>query len=35
MDLKNVGEGMDWIDVARNRNRWRAFVIAIMKIRVL
>ena len=35
MDLKNVGGGMDWIDVARNRDRWRAFVNAVMKIRVL
>jgi hypothetical protein len=27
-------EGMDWIDVARDRKRWRAFVNAVMNLRV-
>jgi hypothetical protein len=26
---------MDWIDLARDRNRWRAFVNAVMHLRVL
>ena len=27
MDLQEVGcEGMDWIDVAQDRDRWPAFV---------
>jgi hypothetical protein len=26
--------GMDWIDLARDRNRWRALVNAVMNIRV-
>jgi hypothetical protein len=35
MGLQQVGHGgMDWIDLARNRDRWRAFVNAVMKIRV-
>jgi hypothetical protein len=29
----NVG-GMDWIELAQNRDRWRALVNAIMKLRV-
>jgi len=28
------GGGMDWIDVVRGRNRWRALVNAVMKLRV-
>jgi len=32
MDLHDVGwEGMDWIAVAQDGDRWRAFVKAIMK----
>jgi hypothetical protein len=32
MDLQEVGSGgMDWIDVARGRDRWRALVNAAMK----
>ena len=27
--------GMDWIDVARDRERWRALVNAVMNFRVL
>ena len=36
MDLQEVGcEGMDCIDVAQNRDRWRALVKAITYIRVV
>jgi len=35
MDLQKVGlEGMDWIDLARDRERWRALVNAVMNLRV-
>jgi len=35
IDLQEVGcEGMDWIDVAQYRNRWRGLVTAVMKLRV-
>jgi hypothetical protein len=27
-------EGMDWIDVARDRDRWRALVYMVMNLRV-
>jgi hypothetical protein len=27
--------GMDWIDLAQNRDRWRAVVNAVMKLRVI
>jgi hypothetical protein len=35
MDLRGVGwDGMDWIDVAQERDRWRALVNAVMNLRV-
>jgi hypothetical protein len=33
MDLQEVGwEGMDWIDMAEDRDRWRALVNAVMNL---
>jgi len=35
MDLQEVGcEGMDWIDVAQDRDRWQALVNVVMNLRV-
>jgi hypothetical protein len=35
MDLQEVGwRGMDWIDMAQDRDRWPAFVKAVMNLRV-
>jgi hypothetical protein len=35
MDLQEMGcGGMDWIDMAQDRDRWRALVTAVMKQRV-
>ena len=32
MDLKEVGWGMDWIDLAQDSDRWRALVDGLMNI---
>jgi hypothetical protein len=35
MDLQEMGcRGMEWIDLVRDRDRWRALVNAVMKLRV-
>jgi hypothetical protein len=35
MDLREVGcDGRDWIDLAQNRDRWRAHVNTVMNLRV-
>jgi hypothetical protein len=34
MDLQDVGWVMDWIELAQNRDRWRAVVNAVMNLRV-
>jgi hypothetical protein len=32
-DLQEVGWGRDWIELAQDRDRWQAFVIAVMHLR--
>jgi hypothetical protein len=35
MDLREIGwNGMDWIDLAQDREQWRALVITVMNLRV-
>jgi hypothetical protein len=34
MDLQELGWGMVWIDVAKDRDRWRALVNAVKNLRV-
>jgi len=35
MDLQEVGcEGMDWLDLAEDRNRWRTLVNGVMNLQV-
>ena len=34
MDLQEVGWGMDWIQMAQERDMWRALVNAVMNLRV-
>jgi hypothetical protein len=36
MDLGDVGwDGRDWIDLGQDRERWRAYLNALMNLRVL
>jgi hypothetical protein len=35
MDLREIGRGgMDWIDLAQDRDQWRALVKTVMNLRV-
>jgi hypothetical protein len=34
MDLQEVGGGGDWMELAQNRDRWRALVNMVMSLRV-
>jgi hypothetical protein len=34
MDLQEVGWGMDWIELAQDKDRWRALVNAVMSLLV-
>jgi hypothetical protein len=34
MDLQEMGWGMDWINLAQNRDLWRALVNAVMNLRI-
>jgi hypothetical protein len=36
MDLREIGRGgIDWIDLAQDRDHWRAFLNTVMNLRVL
>jgi hypothetical protein len=36
IDLREIGwDGMDWIDLAQDRDQWRALMNTVMKLRVL
>jgi len=34
MDIREVGGGGDWMDLAQDRGRWRALVNTVMNLRV-
>jgi hypothetical protein len=35
MDLREIGfDGVDWIDMAQDRNQWRAFVNTVLYLKV-
>jgi hypothetical protein len=34
MDLREIGWGTDWIDLAQEMDRWRALVYMVMNLRV-
>jgi hypothetical protein len=35
IDLREIGwDGVDWIDLAQDRDQWRAFVNTVMNLRV-
>jgi hypothetical protein len=35
MDLREIGwDGVDWIDLAQNRDQWRALVNTVMNLKV-
>jgi hypothetical protein len=35
MDLKEIGwDGIDWIDLAQDRDQWSALMTTVMKLRV-